>query len=111
MSRADASSSPAATVGTGSYVGGTAQKQIPALKCSAEQVLLMSLNSQAIQALRRVVFCRKRETTREQICNLSDTHEHKEEKWNSKACGSVPGRQRHHPQRERGDFSAMCGEV
>lgn len=43
MSRADASSSPAATVCTGSYVGGTAQEQIPALKRSAEQVLLVSL--------------------------------------------------------------------
>lgn len=89
MSRADASSSPAATVGTGSYVGGTAQKQIPALKCSAEQVLLMSLgiNQGTAKQYKHsgVVFCRKRETTRKQIRNLSDTHEHKEEKWNSRA--------------------------
>lgn len=28
------------------------------------------------------MFCRKRETTREQINNLSGTDEHKEEKWN-----------------------------
>lgn len=43
MSRAHASRSPAAIVGTRSFAGGTAQKQSPALTCSAEQVLLMRL--------------------------------------------------------------------
>lgn len=43
MGRAHASRSPVATVGTGSFAGGTAQKQSPALTCSAEQVLLMRL--------------------------------------------------------------------
>lgn len=57
------------------------------------------------------MFCRKRETTREQICNLSDTYEHKEEKWNIKAQGAVPGRRRHHPRGGRGDISAVWGGV
>lgn len=53
-----------------------------------------------------LVFCRKRETTRELICNLSGTDEHKEEKWNRSARkgeGII--------HEGRGDLSAMCGKV
>lgn len=91
--RADASSSPAAQWAhlqkcTRSCVGGSTQKQSPALTCSAEQAHEAgdtSRKSQAIQALRGLVFCRKRETAREQMCSLSGRDEHKEQSWKAKA--------------------------
>ena len=55
-----------------------------------------------------LVFCRKRETTMEQICNLSGTDEHREEKWNRRHKEQCPkGEHIHHE--GRGDLSAVCG--
>lgn len=114
MGRAHASSSPAATVGAESFAGGTAQKQSPALTCSAEQVLLTRLGinqGTAKQYKHSGGLCSVERGRQQGNKYVTDTYEHKEEKWNSKAQGAVPGRQRHHPRRGRGDFSAVWGGV